>query len=267
MNTEQFGKGFAVIPHSAILDNNLTDLQFRLFCLLAAMDFDERDTGRKGYCFPSQDTLAALLNCTPRGIRKALAALEQRGYILVDRRAGGPKGGSSNRYYLLVRSESDRNVGSSRCSEESESVHQVNANERQERRFRSDRNVGSSRMRNGGSYEEIKEKKTNPEETKASTDCASRDGASRNPCCASAQAEAHTFETADEVIRELFKRLGGRARATRILGGCEVWQNVRGGYDLLIPEDLIEAWDDDTYDEVVAAAESLGIDHRTVVWN
>lgn len=96
------GGGWTAVPNAVLTDTRLTPTERLLYVLLLSYDWQDGNGDRKGFCWPSQATLAELLGCTPRTVQAALARLEAVGLIRVDHRAGGPGGGSSNRYTLAL---------------------------------------------------------------------------------------------------------------------------------------------------------------------
>ncbi|MDD5728622.1 MAG: helix-turn-helix domain-containing protein [Victivallales bacterium] len=63
-----------------LLDKDLTDFQIRVFFYLSMCG------GRKGVCFPKQETIAIDLNSTRRGVAKAISKLCEKGLITVSKR-------------------------------------------------------------------------------------------------------------------------------------------------------------------------------------
>ncbi|GAB4402077.1 MAG: hypothetical protein Kow00123_12050 [Anaerolineales bacterium] len=259
--TKNGGSGWTPIPNDILTDRGLTHMQCRLYCILLSLDYNERGNGRKGYAFPSQDTLAEWLGCSRRAVQKALDALEARGYLWREWRAGGPKGGSSNRYYLLVRVDTETNYSSPRYPE----------SERDELQFATEANYSSHTEANYSSHEEIKGKKENPEEEKLGDDspkanhhaatAASQsvaptfEGVSQTPVPASAES-AESGPTPESVVSGLVAALG-YDRVARMLGEAAVAYEG-GGVVVHIPQALAEGWDNPTRTQVLTAIAGCG---------
>jgi DNA-binding transcriptional ArsR family regulator len=88
---------FAQVDELAICDGVITDRAFRVYCLLLSYDWKVRGR-RKGFVFPSQETMAERLGRTDRTVRDALKELEEAGYIASRRRGQG----QSKEYVLLA---------------------------------------------------------------------------------------------------------------------------------------------------------------------
>lgn len=67
---------FALIPIELLEKGILDPVELRVYILLL------RRASSKGYCYPSQDTIARQLKYTRENINKAISRLEKRGYII-----------------------------------------------------------------------------------------------------------------------------------------------------------------------------------------
>jgi hypothetical protein len=90
------------------IEQVLTDSQITPFArvvgAIVATRYLNRETGE---AWPSHDRLGRDCGGTPEGVRKAILALEGRGYLAVER----SKGRSSNRYRLLIRANHQPPLG------------------------------------------------------------------------------------------------------------------------------------------------------------
>ncbi len=99
------GAGWVRVPKSAAFDKRLSCTERLVLVALLSFDFSDARGKSKGYCWPSVGTLAELVGRSRRTIQAALARLEAVGYIRVEHNVGGPGGGSSNRYHLVLESD------------------------------------------------------------------------------------------------------------------------------------------------------------------
>ncbi len=75
---------WGVVPGEVLHDRELTAAAKLLYLVLSSM------AGRDGYCWPSNETLAAEMDLSKRRVRELLSQLQERGYIQVEvRRAEG----------------------------------------------------------------------------------------------------------------------------------------------------------------------------------
>jgi hypothetical protein len=78
------------------LDSGLTDFQSRVGTCLASIH-----NMKNGYAYVTHTTLAERLRAKgPRGIKKAIDALEERGHLQVEYSRGA---GKANRYFLILK--------------------------------------------------------------------------------------------------------------------------------------------------------------------
>lgn len=80
---------FTKVPNSIIEDPNLTCQEKMLYIVLLSYG------RKKGYCYPTQITLAKILKRDVKDIRKDLKTLNHQGYLRVEKK------GRHNWYYLL----------------------------------------------------------------------------------------------------------------------------------------------------------------------
>lgn len=71
---------YARLPEPLLRDKSLSDRAVRLYGLL------DRYAGAKAICWPSRDTLADDLDCSPASVDRAVAQLKGAGWIHVRRR-------------------------------------------------------------------------------------------------------------------------------------------------------------------------------------
>jgi Helix-turn-helix domain len=90
------GPRFSIVPEALTLDPEVTDRAFRVWCRL------DRYAGGDGAAFPSVDTLAVDLACSPASIRRATKNLRDTGWLTRQQRWNG------SNLYTLVTVRSDR---------------------------------------------------------------------------------------------------------------------------------------------------------------
>ena len=92
----QDGKGpFARLCAASVFDLKLSAAAVRVLAALATyVDW-------RGMCWPSVDTLAERLRVDARQIQRHLRALEARGYVRIEERKTGRRGGNSTNLYVL----------------------------------------------------------------------------------------------------------------------------------------------------------------------
>ena len=87
-------KGFAIIPTWLVRSPNYTALQKLTFAVLSSY----ADEG--GICYPSQTTVAGMLGCSERTVKRTIRDLRRMGLLEV--RATSTPTGRRNSYRLLI---------------------------------------------------------------------------------------------------------------------------------------------------------------------
>lgn len=85
---------FVKVKNHLITSQNLTDLEFRIFCLLLSM------ANADGFCYPSIRTIANCINKSPGAVSKNLNSLIQKDFILKENRFLG-KGKKTSNIYVI----------------------------------------------------------------------------------------------------------------------------------------------------------------------
>lgn len=86
---------FAVIPAAAVADSRLS---LRELSVLAALGIY---TDRDGWCYPSSESLGAMLGVSGQMVRRSMAELERHGYLQTTPRYGDDGSRLSNRVRVL----------------------------------------------------------------------------------------------------------------------------------------------------------------------
>jgi biotin operon repressor len=85
------GPRFSIVPEALILDPEVTERAFRVWCRL------DRYAGADGAAFPSAERLAKDLGCSQESIWRATKNLREAGWLTRKRRRNG-----SNVYTLIA---------------------------------------------------------------------------------------------------------------------------------------------------------------------
>ena len=86
---------FSIVPARAVEDRRLSAPAFRVLAALGT--YSDKD----GWCWPSMNTLARMLNCTRQAVQQHIRELTKLGYIEVQPQLRENRANTANRYRLL----------------------------------------------------------------------------------------------------------------------------------------------------------------------